>query len=150
MARFIALACLLLVAICAASPEFESSIEVIDNIDTYLADNPDAELIALQVQSMPFAKSRYSFGRRVPGDRILAKRNENSNYARMQDVRINLNYPQSGVGAVITHLDVNLEYDSNMGKLVLIEGGIGRRTIKIAIEAKAVTHFAANVTLWGV
>nr|AYV99544.1 venom polypeptide [Dolopus genitalis] len=151
MARFIALACVLLAACAVASEfdQFDSTVEVVDNINTYLVDNPDAELIELQAQSMPFAKTRYTFGQRVNGDRVLAQRNDNFNYGRMQDVRLNLNYPQWGVGAIVTYLEVILEYNSNMGKLYIVGGGIGQRSIKLVMEANGVTHFAASSTLWG-
>jgi len=43
---------------------------------------------------------------RFAGDRLLASDSNRQNWSTLQDVKLNLNYPPSGIGPVITYLEV--------------------------------------------
>lgn len=52
----------------------------------------------------------------IKGDRILATDSASQQWQKPQDVRLNLNYPQSGIGAVITYLEVIVDQSSNQSR----------------------------------
>lgn len=45
----------------------------------------------------------------MSGDRLLASDHASQKWAKPQDVNTNLYYPQTGVGGVITYLEINVE-----------------------------------------
>nr|AYV99545.1 venom polypeptide [Dolopus genitalis] len=153
MARFnFALACILLAAVCSAAPEIEklqASIEFVDDISAYAAEFPEVDLIPLDSEVQPFGQIRYTLGGRVAGDRIVAQGNNNFNYPTLQDVRLTLNYPQSGVGAVVSFVEIVVQQTSNDGNAYIAAGGIGQRTIRIILEARRTQSFAYRAAIFG-
>lgn len=62
---------------------------------------------------------------------------------------MNLSYPASGVGAVITYVQVIVNQSSNSGKGYVIAGGIGQRFIHLVIEAHSTSYFSYNSQIYG-
>lgn len=112
MLRFAVLAVLLAAVWAAPTTEDSTSADlgvvVVDNIEEYLAKNPAIGL-AQEMDSEYLAdrhQFRYSFGRRIGGDRQVANNNYNQQYPRAQDVKATLNYPTQGVGSIITFVQI--------------------------------------------
>ncbi|XP_062539730.1 uncharacterized protein LOC134207811 [Armigeres subalbatus] len=91
----------------------------------------------------------YTLGQRVAGDRLVSTKSENKQWPTLQDVTLSLSYPQSGVGAIVTYVQVIVKQSSATGKGYVVSGGIGQRFIHLMIEAYSTTYFNYSVQIFG-
>lgn len=129
-----------------------ASVVVVKDINVFKASNPDVQLIALERsnRNQERAGIRYTLGKRVAGDRLAATLSDFVSYATPQNVKLTLTYPTSGTGAVVTHVLVDVQQSSNVGKGYVVQGGIGQRFIQIVIEAQSTTYFGYSSYIYGV
>lgn len=83
------------------------------------------------------------------GDRLVSTQTDGKQWPTLQDVTLSLAYPQSGVGAVVTYVQVIVKQSSNLGKGYVVSGGIGQRFIHLMIEAYSTTYFNYSVQIFG-
>ncbi|EAT33832.1 AAEL013895-PA [Aedes aegypti] len=91
----------------------------------------------------------YTLGQRVVGDRLVSTKSDSKQWPTLQDVTLSLAYPQSGVGAVVTYVQVIVKQSSNLGKGYVVSGGIGQRFIHLNIEAYSTNYFTYTVQIFG-
>lgn len=129
-----------------------ASVVVVKDINVFKASNPDVQLIALERTNRNQVRAgiRYTLGTRVAGDRLAATLSDFVSYATPQNVKLTLTYPTSGTGAVVTHVLVDVQQSSNVGKGYVVQGGIGQRFIQIVIEAQSTTYFGYSSYIYGV
>ncbi|XP_017477590.1 PREDICTED: uncharacterized protein LOC108367482 [Rhagoletis zephyria] len=92
---------------------------------------------------------RYSLGGRVSGDRLVAQAADVFTYQVAKDVTIQLTYPQSGAGSIVTYVEIVCNQDNNEGNAYVVAGGIGQRFISIVLEATQTEGFSYNAQYYG-
>lgn len=129
-----------------------ASVVIVKDINFFKISNPDLQLKELIRSSNKQTRAgiRYTLGSRVAGDRLVATLSDFVSYATPQNVKLTLTYPTSGTGAIVTHVLVDVQQSSNVGKGYLARGGIGQRFIQIVIEAKSTTYFGYSSYIYGV
>lgn len=133
------------------NPEvLQASVVLVDDINEFKAAHPDVQLIELvRAENQARASIRYTLGARVAGDTLVAKKSDFASYATPQNVKLTLTYPTSGTGAVVTHVLVDVQQSSTLGRGYVTGGGIGQRYIQIVIEAQATTYFGYSAYIYG-
>lgn len=86
----------------------------------------------------------------IPGDRLVANLSERNQWSQPQDVTFTLTYPKTGLGAVITYVQIDVNQSTNVGRGFVVAGGLGQRNIKVVIEAKGTTYFEQHSQIFGV
>lgn len=126
-------------------------IDLIDDIEAFRAANANIKVTPLeQIKSNDVRQQIiYAQGQRIAGDSLVSTNSESKQWPRLQDVTMNLSYPASGVGAVITYVQVIVNQSSNSGKGYVIAGGIGQRFIHLVIEAHSTSYFSYNSQIYG-
>lgn len=94
----------------------------------------------------PFFVSKFPI---ILGDRLLAQDQAQQSWSKPQDVTKNLYYPQHGIGAVVTYLEISVDQSTNLGQARVIGGGIGQRHISVVIEARSTLYFAYRAQIYG-
>ncbi|XP_052873322.1 uncharacterized protein LOC128278628 [Anopheles cruzii] len=92
----------------------------------------------------------YTLGGRRPGDRLVGLSSDSKFWSTAQDVKLDLSYPQAGVGAVVTYVEVTVDQSSQVGTGYVVAGGIGQRFIRLVIEAYGTQHFKYTAAIYGV
>ncbi|XP_055601393.1 uncharacterized protein LOC129750164 [Uranotaenia lowii] len=110
----------------------------------------DAEPIPIKATKTVGTQLVYTVGKRQVGDRLVATTADSKTYSTLQDVTLNLAYPQSGLGAIVTFAQVVVNQSSNIGKGYVVAGGIGQRFIHLVIEAHSTQYFTYNAQIYGV
>lgn len=87
----------------------------------------------------------------VPGDRLVSKLSGRKSWSQPQDIVFTIIYPTSGVGAVITYVQIDVNDQSNdLGRGVIVAGGVGQRNIQLVVEAKSTMFFEHRAAIFGV
>ncbi|XP_055612447.1 uncharacterized protein LOC129758900 [Uranotaenia lowii] len=138
----------------ATSPlnQADALIQVVDDINVFRAANPDIKLIPLEVGSQTKNARQqitYAIGNRQSGDRLVSVNQDSASWPTLQDVKLTLSYPVSGVGAVVTYVEIVVQQSSNIGRGYVVAGGIGQRFIQVIIEANATSYFSYSAQIFG-
>ncbi|XP_055540345.1 uncharacterized protein LOC129727011 [Wyeomyia smithii] len=157
MAKFITLGVVILALVAFVLAEevqqpaggIESRIEVVQDIAAFKAANPDVDLIPMEVARSPRQQFVYTLGGRVNGDRLVGSLQDGQSWSILQDIALTLRYPQSGVGAVVSYVQVVVNQSSNLGQGYVVAGGIGQRYIQMVIEAYRTSYFNYNAQIYG-
>uniref|UniRef100_A0A182Q704 Uncharacterized protein n=1 Tax=Anopheles farauti TaxID=69004 RepID=A0A182Q704_9DIPT len=91
----------------------------------------------------------YTVGAHTSGERLVGLSSDSASWATSQDVRLDLQYPTAGVGAVVTYVEVVVNQSSSQGKGYIVSGGIGQRFIRLVIEAYSTTYFTYTAAIYG-
>lgn len=83
------------------------------------------------------------------GDRLLGSDSQVQQWTTAQNVTQTISYPKTGVGSIISYIEVVVEQSSNLGRGYVTSGGIGQRQISITIEANKTTIFRETTQLYG-
>lgn len=104
-----------------ATEPLNSNVEfaIVHNLTTFLAQNLGAKplyQLSKTVSEGPSTKLiiNYTLGRRVGGDSLVGTGSGSQQWGSPQDVRLTINYPRSGVGAVVSFVFVTVEQVSNL------------------------------------
>ncbi|XP_011177159.1 uncharacterized protein LOC105208808 [Zeugodacus cucurbitae] len=167
MVHFYSLAALTLCAICAVSVvsagiirdgsndislEEVRQITVVKDINEFKKNHPGLALVALKKEN---SKARsgstveYKLGGRVQGDSLVAQIADAFVYEEPKDVTVQLTYPQSGTGSIVTYVEISCEADSSAGNAYVIAGGIGQRFISIVLESTQTETFFYSAQFFG-
>lgn len=130
----------------------ETKVIVVKNIQEYLQAHPNATLTEMKVtRQARFNQNWYTVGARRPGDRLVAIDNAWAQYPSKQNLEIQLWYPASGVGAVLSYIQVLVTQDNGtFGRGYVISGGIGQRSVQIVIEAWNTAYVRYDYSLFGI
>jgi hypothetical protein len=91
----------------------EVKIAVVENIKDYLQANPNATLIPMKMaRQARLNQNWYTLGFRLQGDRLVAIDNGWAQYPSKQNVELSVYYPRSGVGALITYVQILMTQDT--------------------------------------
>ncbi|XP_058451478.1 uncharacterized protein LOC131430450 [Malaya genurostris] len=156
MIKFISLAIAVLAltnAVLATDPEpngMEAKIQIVENISDFKAAHPELELLPMESVRSPRQQILYTVGSRVAGDQLVASVQDGWSWATLQDVKLTLTYPTSGVGAVVSYVQVVVNQSSNLGQGYVVAGGIGQRYIQIVIQAFQTSYFNYNAQVYGI
>ncbi|XP_011185051.1 uncharacterized protein LOC105213715 [Zeugodacus cucurbitae] len=123
-----------------------------EEMDKILAQNPNAvELKATRAEIQgrylqPQGRSiiTYTLGEsRQDGDRLVASDSSTNDYDVPTTLTVTMRYPSAGAGpgAVVTFVKIQTYQSNNDGRAYATSGGIGQRTIVVAIEAHRTTYF---------
>lgn len=83
------------------------------------------------------------------GDRLVAQNADIYNYPARNDVSLQLTYPETGAGAIVTFVEIICTQDNNDGIAYVVAGGIGQRFISIVVEAQQTESFAYQAQYFG-
>lgn len=131
------------------SDQIETTIDAVRNVAVFHAGGPELSNHISEETKKVGQQVIYSLGQRVAGDRLVSTKQENKSWPTMQDVTLSLSYPQSGVGAIVTYVQVIVKQSTNIGKGYVVAGGIGQRFIHMMIEAYSTTFFNYSVQIYG-
>ncbi|XP_055919569.1 uncharacterized protein LOC129951451 [Eupeodes corollae] len=109
-----------------------------------------AELIPMSQDRDTKGVIRYTLGNRSSGDRLVSQASDSVSWNTPQSVQLRLEYPASGTGAVITHVQIDVNQSSNSGQAYVIAGGIGQRRIVIIVEAYNTYYFSYVSNIYGI
>ncbi|XP_031628629.1 uncharacterized protein LOC116344295 isoform X2 [Contarinia nasturtii] len=91
----------------------------------------------------------YRLGNRIAGDRLVATAAGSNSWTSAQDIKLTLNYPKTGIGSIVTYLQVIVEQSTNIGRGYVTSGGIGQRQITVVIEGNQTLYFKYNAEIYG-
>lgn len=147
---------LAITGLCVSSPVqdnpevLQASVVLVNDINEFKAAHPDITLTELvRAENGPRASIRYTLGARVVGDTLVATKTDFASYATPQNVKLTLTYPTSGTGAVVTHVLVDVQQSSSVGRGYVTGGGVGQRYIQLMIEAQTTTYFGYSAYIYG-
>uniref|UniRef100_A0A182PQ54 Transcription activator mbf2 n=1 Tax=Anopheles epiroticus TaxID=199890 RepID=A0A182PQ54_9DIPT len=145
-------------AICTpvAEQTVRVSLETVADLETFRKANPD--LVVTPLVARPEAISEgasarqqivYSVGAHSAGERLVGLTSNQQSWPTPQDVRLNLQYPTAGVGAVVTYVEVVVQQSTSQGRGYVVSGGVGQRTIRLVIEAYGTNYFDYTAAIYG-
>lgn len=130
--------------------DLQASVVFVEDINKFRLSNPNLHLEELLRSPHSSRNSiRYTLGSRQVGDTLVATKTDFASYATPQNVKLTLTYPTSGQGAVVTHVLVDVQQSSTLGRGYVTGGGIGQRYIQIVIEAQSTTYFGYSAYIYG-
>ncbi|KXJ84397.1 hypothetical protein RP20_CCG009866 [Aedes albopictus] len=129
--------------------QIEAKIEIVQDIAAFKAAHPELDVVPLEVARNNRQQIVYTLGNRLSGDRLVATSQDGASWATLQDVTLNLRYPQAGTGAVVSYVQVVVNQSSNQGRGYVVSGGVGQRYIQLVIEAYSTSYFQYNAQIYG-
>ena len=147
-------------ATCEEVPQSTVSMQVISpaEMDNLLKLHPNGQLLSVEVSnnpklgkvlSQPNHQLIYRLGSRIVGDQLVASDSGYNSWATPQNAHLNLYYPTSGVGAVISYLEITVSQSSTIGRAILLSGGIGQRSINVVVEANNTYWLGYSAVIYG-
>uniref|UniRef100_A0A182TGY9 Uncharacterized protein n=1 Tax=Anopheles melas TaxID=34690 RepID=A0A182TGY9_9DIPT len=170
-------------------PVLHVSLETVPDLEAFRRANQDLQVTPLVPvrQSEVFAGGStrqqivYSVGAHSASERLVGlSSNQQSwptpqdSWPTPQDVRLDLQYPTAGVGAVVSYVEVVVQQSTNLGRgyvvsdgssvprtLVVVQqstnlgrgyvvsGGVGQRQIRLVIEAYSTLYFSYTAAIYG-
>lgn len=126
-------------------------VEVVESIDVYLKANPNVTLTELNLnRNARMNQNWYTLGSRLTGDRLVAINNGWAQYPSKQNLNLNIFYPTSGIGAVLSYVQILIIQDNGtFGRGYVTSGGIGQRYIQIVVEAWNTAFIRYDYSLYG-
>lgn len=126
-------------------------VEVVQSIDVYLKANPNITLTELNLnRNARMNQNWYTLGSRLTGDRLVAIDNGWAQYPSKQNLNLNIFYPTSGIGAVLSYVHILIIQDNGtFGRGYVTSGGIGQRYIQIVVEAWNTAFIRYDYSLYG-
>ncbi|XP_058443114.1 uncharacterized protein LOC131425321 [Malaya genurostris] len=131
------------------SKEIEAHISAVKNIVVFEVNDQRGNTIVLDDDESVKATKVYYLGTRIAGDNLVAVDGYNMTWPSPHDVVLKLTYPRSGVGAVVTYVQITVVQSTNVGKAVLVAGGIGQRFFQINVEAYSTYLFNYSLQVYG-
>jgi hypothetical protein len=130
----------------------EVKVIVVNNITDYIQSNPNATLIPMKMSRQArLNQNWYTLGARSSGDRLVAINNGWAQYPSKQNVELSIWYPTSGVGAILTYVQILMTQDTGTyGRGYVTAGGIGQRFIQIVVEAWNTAYVRYDYSLFGI
>ncbi|XP_064538389.1 uncharacterized protein LOC135428366 [Drosophila montana] len=136
----------------ARDADIHREIVVVKNVRDFAAQHPGLKMQRLEKQPAVRASGqsvRYTLGARVSGDRLVAQGADVYSYPARKDVSLQLTYPESGAGSIVTFVELICTQDNSEGNAYVVAGGIGQRFISIVVEAKQTENFAYQAQYFG-
>ncbi|XP_053678030.1 uncharacterized protein LOC128728431 [Anopheles nili] len=137
-------------------PAMLVSIETVSDIREYRKAHADLTIEPLAVRSVvnqAGGNNRkqivYTLGARFSGDQLVAISSGGKSWTSPQDIKLNLQYPTTGVGASVTYVEVIVDQSSELGQGYVVSGGVGQRFIQLVIEAYNTVYFNYSAAIYG-
>ncbi|KAH8235919.1 hypothetical protein KR032_010731 [Drosophila birchii] len=129
----------------------QHQIKVVKDIRAFAAQHPGVQLRRMEKQTRVGSQVvRYNMGARIPGDQLVAQGADTFEYPRAQAVSMQLTYPEQGVGAVVSYVEIVCTQDTVDGSSAyVVAGGIGQRFISIVLEAGSTRNFSYQAQYYG-
>lgn len=83
------------------------------------------------------------------GDRLVAQNADIYSYPASNDVSLQLTYPETGAGAIVTFVEIICTQNNDEGTAYVVAGGIGQRFVSIVVEAQQTDSFAYQAQYFG-
>uniref|UniRef100_A0A182W4R3 Uncharacterized protein n=1 Tax=Anopheles minimus TaxID=112268 RepID=A0A182W4R3_9DIPT len=132
------------------------SIETIPDLEAFRKAHPDLQIVPLTARAANVKEAdstrqliTYTVGTHSSGERLVGMASNQQSWATPQDVKLDLQYPTAGVGAVVTYVEVVVNQSSPTGRGYIVSGGVGQRNIRIMIEAYGTLYFNYNAAIYG-
>ncbi|XP_055694759.1 uncharacterized protein LOC129796665 [Lutzomyia longipalpis] len=129
------------------TPDYHIDFVAVNKVSDFTERNPTAELEMLKMYSDYRGQINYSVGARQRGDRLVGTTSGKKSWPRPQNVALEIRYPTSGVGALVTYVSVNISQSTNLGQAYITRGGIHQRNITVVVEALGTTfvNYVCNI-----
>jgi Transcription activator MBF2 len=129
----------------------EVKVVVVKSIQEYLQANPNVTLTEMKINRQARVNQNwYTLGARINGDRLVAIDNGWAQYPSKQNLEFKLWYPASGVGAVLTYIQILITQDNGtFGRGYVTSGGVGQRYVNVVVEAWNTAYFRYDYSLFG-
>lgn len=75
-------------------------------IEQFLEEHPRMKLLQELSREETYGQIKYTYGRRISGDRLVGSNAQSQQWSSPQDVTLRLNYPTNGYGAVVSFLQI--------------------------------------------
>uniref|UniRef100_A0A182MBD2 Uncharacterized protein n=1 Tax=Anopheles culicifacies TaxID=139723 RepID=A0A182MBD2_9DIPT len=132
------------------------SVETIPDLEAFRKANPDLQIVPLAARAERVKVAgttrqliTYTVGSHTSADRLVGLASNQQSWSTPQDVKLDLQYPTAGVGAVVTYVEVTVNQSSSAGRGYIVSGGIGQRNIRIVIEAYGTLFFNYEAAIYG-
>ncbi|XP_026465445.1 uncharacterized protein LOC113368098 [Ctenocephalides felis] len=131
--------------------EYEINVILFATESELLEKYPHAKNLELKKEELFTGRVQltYTLGNRVPGDQLVAIGTDSYSWPDARDVKLELTYPTSENGAVVSYLRIGIVQDTNIGNAYVVSGGIGQRRIVIAVQAVHTTFLSYNAQIYG-
>ncbi|XP_001237263.3 uncharacterized protein LOC4576160 [Anopheles gambiae] len=138
-------------------PVLHVSLETVPDLEAFRRANPDLQVTPLVPvrQSEVFAGGStrqqivYSVGAHSASERLVGLSSNQQSWPTPQDVRLDLQYPTAGVGAVVSYVEVVVQQSTTQGRGYVVSGGVGQRQIRLVIEAYSTLYFSYTAAIYG-
>lgn len=132
------------------------TVETIPDLEAFRKANPDLHIAPLTPRSEQLTEGgstrqviTYTVGSHAAGERLVGMASNQQSWSTLQDVKLELQYPTAGVGAVVTYVEVVVNQSSSTGRGYIVSGGVGQRNIRLIIEAYNTLFFNYNAAIYG-
>lgn len=126
-----------------------SDIWIVSDADEFGKSNLGEGVRPLSKQINPRKLVEYSAGSRRYKDMLVSVNSDKRTYSSPQNISMTINYPESGIGAVVTYFVMTVAQGSSSGRAWIASGGIGQRHISIVIEAQNSKYMSYGVSIYG-
>lgn len=140
----------------ALSSAVQVSIEAVPDLSAFQKAHPDLTIVPLTARSEIATNDGsgrlqivYSVGAHTSGERLVGLSSDNKSWSTQQDVRLDVQYPTAGVGAVVTYVEVVVNQSNPQGRGYIVSGGVGQRSIRLVVEAYSTTFFSYTAAIYG-
>uniref|UniRef100_A0A1B0CV93 Putative conserved secreted protein n=1 Tax=Lutzomyia longipalpis TaxID=7200 RepID=A0A1B0CV93_LUTLO len=119
-------------------------IKIVENIEDFLKDHPGVEVVEMKMEQKALVRT-YTLGSPVSGDSLLAAARESFSSSTPRNFQTTIRYS----GGTVRYVIVQVQQTSNIGRVYVISGGIGQRSIAYVIEAGSTTQFIYTTNIYG-
>ncbi|KAL5276151.1 hypothetical protein ACFFRR_001768 [Megaselia abdita] len=128
----------------------KTNIEVVNETTRYQALNPDKDLTVLSKVKQIKGNYKFTVGKRIDGDHILASTDDDDSYPQALDVQARVKYPRESTGRKITQIEVITDQNTDLIDTFLTEGGADLGDFaEVLLEANSTDRFSYTVTFYG-
>lgn len=83
------------------------------------------------------------------GDGVVAQTSKNQRYKTAQNVKVDLRYPASGFGKLVTYVEITVNQTSTQGSAIISSGGFGQHFIGLTIYAQNTYQMDYSAVVYG-
>lgn len=128
----------------------KTMIEVVNETTRYQALHPNKDLVVLTKVKQIKGNYKFTIGKRIDGDHILASTDDDGNYPQDLDVQARVKYPKESSGRKITQIEVITDQNTDSIDTFLTEGGADLGDFaEVLLEANSTDRFSYTVTFYG-
>lgn len=86
----------------------------------------------------------------LSGDAVVGHTSKNQRYPTFQNVKVDLRYPASGYGKMITYVEIAVNQTSTQGYAQITQGDVGQHFIAISVYATNTYQMDYSAIIYGI